>query len=105
MQTPDKESFPFMPPAVLEHGLVARSATAAFREMDGKLFLVGPNANHLIQVNDTGAALWRFLERPHEVAALADRLAETFEVDRERALADCRAFVAQLAQRGLVSVT
>lgn len=88
-----------------ENKVVARSDTAAFREMDGKLFLVGADACRLIQVNDTGAALWRWLERPARVADLAGRLVETFEVSREQALADCVAFVDALAERGLVMLS
>ncbi len=53
-------------------------------------------------LNDVGARIWELLRTPTTVAAVAAALAVEFDVEMPAALIDAEAFVAQLADRGLI---
>lgn len=56
----------------------------------------------MITVNDTGAYLWELLETEQTVETLAAALQERYEVGLEQAMADVKAFLAQLQSTGAV---
>lgn len=56
----------------------------------------------LMGLNPTGSFVWGLLDGQRTLAQLAAAVAERFQVSDERALADVSAFVAALAERGLV---
>ena len=58
-----------------------------------------------LRLNRTGAWLWDRLEQPASVAELAEALATQFRVDRDQALADVRAFAADLVGRSLLELS
>ena len=55
-----------------------------------------------LAVNETGKALWSSLAEGATHDELADRLVETFGIDRSRAGADVEAFTSELEARGLL---
>ena len=83
---------------------VSRAQGAAFRQLDGKAFIVGARSNKLVMLNDTGSAVWAYLEAPATVSELARRLEQEFEVDRPTARADCEGFLSELISRELVKL-
>ncbi len=85
-----------------EDAIVSRAPNTAFRELDGKMFIVGATSTKLVMLNETGTAVWSYLDRPLRLGEIADRLADSFEVERESALTDCRCFVEALASRLLI---
>jgi hypothetical protein len=89
---------------LLESTVVLRAPNTAFRELDGKMFIVGATSTKLVMLNETGTAVWSYLDQPRSVGQIADRLVVDFEVDRGSALADCRSFLEELASRELVLV-
>ena len=93
-----------MSTALHESTIVSRAPNTAFRELEGKMFIVGATSSKLVMLNETGTAVWGFLDRPLSLGEIADRLVETFEVERESALQDCRSFVEALASRQLLQI-
>lgn len=87
---------------ILETTRVIRADGAAFRQVDGKAFIVGARSNKLVMLNDTGSAVWGYLNDPATVGDLSRRLEQDFQVDRDTARADCQGFLSQLASRELV---
>lgn len=56
--------------------------------------------NGMLSLNDSGALLWKALERGGDREALVDALTAEYEVDRAAALADVDEFLNRLAQAG-----
>ena len=81
---------------------ITRAANAAFRELDGKMFIVGANSTKLRVLNQTGAAVWRYLEQPATLRELAHRLADDYDVELQQAVQDCAEFLATMVSRDLV---
>lgn len=60
------------------------------------------NFNGMLSLNETGALLWRALEKGGNREALADALMQEYIVDPAQALADVDAFLEKLRQVGCV---
>ena len=58
--------------------------------------------NRMIKLNDTGACLWKLMERECTVAQLVDRLTQEYKVTREVAEYDVDAFVTALKGAGVL---
>ena len=56
----------------------------------------------MISVNDTGVFLWDMLETEQSVQSMSEALTEEYQVEREQAEADVKAFLAKLEQAGAV---
>lgn len=54
----------------------------------------------MINLNVTGAFLWRFFSEEHSIDEGVDALCEEFEVERERAQADVERFADVLVRNG-----
>lgn len=78
------------------------------REIAGSYLVVAVGAavkqfNGMINLNETGAFLWRILEKgATEEEAVAELLKE-YDVDEETAKADVKAFVSKLTEAGLLA--
>ena len=60
------------------------------------------HANCVFPVNETGEFLWSRLAEGRTLGAAAAGLAAAFEVELDSALADARAFAAELLEMGLL---
>ena len=58
------------------------------------------NFSGMLQLNDSGAMLWRVLEAGGDKEALVDALLGEYDVTREQAEADVQEFLAKLTQTG-----
>ncbi len=58
--------------------------------------------NGLINLNSTGAFLWKLLEQGAEEEELVAKLLEEYEIDEETAKKDVSAFVAKVKEAKLV---
>jgi hypothetical protein len=87
-----------------EASVVYRAPNTAFRELEGKMFIVGASSTKLIMLNETGTAVWRYLDQPTPLGKLADQLTEEFEINRDAALNDCITFASTLMDRQLLFV-
>lgn len=58
--------------------------------------------NGVINLNETGAFLWRLMEKGSDVEGLTNALLEEYDVEKEIAQADAKAFIDKLTEAGLV---
>ena len=56
----------------------------------------------IVNLNETGAFLWRLLEKSSTEPEMVDALLKEYEVDRETAEKDVKAFVEKLTEAKLV---
>ena len=56
----------------------------------------------MINLNETGAFLWRFFTEEHTVEEGVDALCGEYEVERERAAEDVNKFAEMLTENGFV---
>ena len=54
----------------------------------------------ILSLNDSGAMLWRCLEKGGDPESLADALMAEYNVDRATAMADAEEFIRKLSQTG-----
>lgn len=58
------------------------------------------NFHGMINLNETGAFLWRFFSEEHTVEEAIDALCKEYEADREQVAADVNRFVDVLTRNG-----
>lgn len=58
--------------------------------------------NGMVTLNDSGALLWRVLEKGADRDALTAALLEEYEVEKDAAAADVEAFLSKLRGAGLL---
>ena len=56
--------------------------------------------NNMLKLNETGAILWKVLERGGNLEAMADALTAEYNVSREQALTDAAEFCTALVKAG-----
>jgi hypothetical protein len=79
-----------------------RAADLSWRAVDGEIVAVDVASSAYLGANPAGAILWQMLAAGTTHAALAERLAETFGIEPERADADVAAFLDSLTARNLL---
>jgi hypothetical protein len=70
--------------------------------VQGQILALDLRQSRYLLVNETGRALWGALLGGTTHAALVERLAETFGVERQRAIDDVNAFLRELDGRDLI---
>lgn len=75
----------------------------SWQEIDGELVILDLVRSVYLTTNVSGAFLTKLLAQDRTRDDLTNRLAEEFGLDDERAAADVDAFLALLAQRGLLA--
>jgi uncharacterized NAD(P)/FAD-binding protein YdhS len=81
-----------------QHGL-------EWREVDDEVVALDLDTARYLATNRTGALLWDQLAAGATRETLVARLVETWDLDEARAAADVDAFLAMLADRGLLEST
>jgi hypothetical protein len=76
----------------------------AWQRVDGELVLLAIDGKVLMGLNDVGARVWELIDDERDVAAIAAQIAREFEIDAARAHEDVDAFLADLVQRGAVTL-
>jgi hypothetical protein len=74
----------------------------SWRAMDDEVVVLDTSRSEYLAVNKTGAALWPLLVAGATRNELANVLVSTFGVSESRATSDVAAFVAGLAERGML---
>lgn len=72
------------------------------RDLDGELIVLDASGGFVHQFNQTGALIWSLLIQGASVPAIADRLAEKFELDATKVDQDVKVFIAALEHVGLL---
>ena len=83
---------------------VRRIQDCAYQVIEGETLIVRPRDRQLHLLNETGSALWNWMESILSVDDLVDRLCAEFEVEASEARTDVLAFLETLRERGLVEV-
>lgn len=78
------------------------------REVAGSYLVVAVGArvkefNGMVNLNETGAFLWKLLEKGAEKEEMTEALLKEYDVQKEVAAADVNAFTAKLAEAGLLA--
>ena len=78
------------------------------REVAGSYLVVAVGArvkefNGMVNLNETGAFLWKLLEKGVEKEEMINALLSEYDVKAEVAAADVNAFTAKLAEAGLLA--
>ena len=79
-----------------------RTEGLVWQELDGELVLMDLERSVYLTTNATGSVLAKLLTEERTREELADQLVEQFDIDRERALDDVDAFIAQLREKKLL---
>ena len=60
------------------------------------------NSSDIVVLNPVSAILWNELEAPKTIDELADKICESFDINREEATTDIKEFVESLISAGVV---
>jgi hypothetical protein len=75
----------------------------AFRELAGEVIVIDLEKSLFYSLNPVGSMIWQCCDGQTAVVQIVDRIVAEFEVDPATAEADCRAWLADLTQRGIIS--
>jgi len=56
----------------------------------------------MIVLNDSTAAIWRFMEKGREYGEIVDYMISTYDIDKETAQKDLNAWLKQMEDRGIL---
>lgn len=79
-----------------------RSTDVSAATVDDLVVILNVDAGKYHGLNDVGSLVWERLAEPHSIEQLAHDLTRQFKVDLDTANAATRAFLSDLAERGLV---
>lgn len=84
---------------------VARSPEVAWRVIEGETLVITPRESALHSLNPMGTTIWELADGRLKVSEIVDAIVEEFDVDRARAEEDATAFINELLEQGLISLT
>ncbi len=79
-----------------------KSNDASFRVLGDEAVIVNFKDSFFYNLNRVGTFIWNRCDGRHSVDEIARALTEEFEVSPETASHDCREFLEELAQQGLL---
>ena len=82
--------------------IFGRSSDVRYRLVDGEAVVVRQNAGEVMVLSEVGARILDLLDAKTSVAAVIERLAQEFEVDREQLQADVHGFIGELTKVGIL---
>ena len=82
-----------------------RGARIPSQELQGQAVIVVPARREMHELDEAGTLLWNALARERTVPELVDVLCAEYEVEREVAEKDVRAFLGSLEEKGLAGRT
>jgi hypothetical protein len=74
-------------------------------DLAGEAAIVNLNNGVYYGLDPVGARVWNLMREPVTFASVVDSMLATYQVDRPTLESDLRAFVAQLAEQGLVEIS
>ncbi len=79
-----------------------KSQDTAHRMLAGEAIVVNFHSSFFYNLNPVGAFIWEHCDGQHTVAQIAGKLAEEYDVTLEEAARDCRQFIEELVEQGLL---
>jgi len=71
-------------------------------EFDGTGIALNPETNAALALNATGIVIWKALEEDKSEDDIVDIFIEKYQLDKEKAQQDVRAFLEAMAAKGLL---
>ena len=81
-----------------------KSKNTAHRVMSDEAIIVNYESSFFYSLNPVGTFIWERCDGRHSLEEIARALVEEFAVDPETAARDCRQFVAELVEQGLLKL-
>jgi coenzyme PQQ synthesis protein D (PqqD) len=82
-----------------------QSSRTAWRVYDGEAIVLSSDDSTLNSLNAVGTMIWESADGKTPISAIVARICDEFEVEREQAERDTRAFIARLRERGLLTLS
>ena len=82
----------------------ARSQRVQWREFGSEAILLDPSTGEFAQINEIGAAIWRFIDGKRTVGDIADALLDEFDALPADVARDVQAFITELSATSLLSL-
>jgi hypothetical protein len=79
-----------------------KSSDTAFRVLGDEAIIVNFEDSFFYNLNKVGTFIWNRCDGQHSVDEIAQALTEEYEVSPETASHDCREFLDELAEQGLL---
>ena len=83
---------------------IVQNPQAAWRVYDGEAVIVSPEDSTLHTLNEVGTLVWEAADGHTPLSAIVTRICARYDVDAPAAERDVEIFVAELRERGLISV-
>lgn len=58
--------------------------------------------NGIMTLSETGASIWRGIEKGDDIESLVDSITAEYDIDKTTAISDTLEFIASIKQRGLL---
>jgi hypothetical protein len=84
---------------------VSRSSEAVFHETEGKLFVLAPQDDELIELNETSSFVWKLLDTPKKFSQIIQSLVSSFEVDQLTAEKDVKKLLQTLSSKKIINIS
>ncbi len=81
---------------------VVRNEDVPTGEIDGEIVALDLEAGSCFGMDDAGASIWKFAAEPVTVGELADRLIQSYSLEREDCLRDILPFIDDMISAGLL---
>lgn len=89
---------------VLPDALITRNDALMSAPVDDDIVFLNPASDSYVALDAVGRRIWDLLASPMTFAALVDRILAEFNGERDEIAADVAAFLAELAEEGMVRV-
>lgn len=84
--------------------LVSRHQDMIAADVGAEAVILNVRSGIFVQLNETAASIWAALESPVEVGGLCTKIAESFSVDPAVCRRDVIDFIAEMRDRGLITI-
>jgi len=88
-----------------DHSLIAQSEGAIASQVDGEAVILDIESGYFFQLNRPGSHIWWAIETQSTLAAVCERLQDTFDVAPETCRDEAVEFLNILHEKGLVTVS
>jgi hypothetical protein len=84
--------------------LFSRATDQVSADLNGDMAILNLQTKTYFGLTGVGAFIWQKLEKPTDIAALTQAIAEQFQVEQAQCAVDAAAFLDKLASLGLLKI-
>lgn len=89
---------------ITNNTLIKHKKNVIYKTVDGVVYLLDPANGTIHTLNQTASFLWEFLDKPRTFKSIVDAIYQTFEVQRSKAIIDCRKFINSYEELGFIEL-